>query len=199
MKFDDITKILEKGKYEPIYTDFGEYGMGEFGYMYANPCHSKEGDKCKCRVQKRLSTEGKMCEACRWCNYRNLNLKNDRESKYRCLCGEPIVYVYQIRNTETGRLIPETENGQGVGSVCLKKLGIDYERHRLDSMLEQYDIINPHRICPICKNKNHRKNLKITDRVNCTKCPDTCAFDSCPNKAVLNKLCKECHPKLRNI
>jgi hypothetical protein len=197
MKFYDITKILEKDKYEPIYTDYYNFEMGEFGFSYVNKCHSKIGDKCKCIFPKRKDIEGKMCEACRWCNYRNLNLSNDRESKYRCICGEPITYVYQIRHIETGVMIPELRDGQGIGSVCMKKLGIDYDIYKAKTSLEKYGILFPHRVCPLCKEKNFRKTTVITDRISCTKCPPTCAFDSCPRKAVLNGLCKQCHPKLK--
>jgi len=192
------SKDLMKAKleWEPVfYKENMAFQHAEYGYFYQNKCHYKQGDEClHCDVVREISivTERpKLKEHCRWVNWRNLNLFTKKDTPYKCLCGEPIIYVYQIENKLNGNRIPETRDEPGIGSQCIR----DYLPKCHQLLGEHFkSIIHeliPNKFCYTCKARHRRHNILPEEIVNCRKCPPLCCIIDCPNLQHSKKLCKK--------
>ena len=181
---EDYTPVV----YEHNYED-------NIGYMFENRCHNKPGDKCKCNISTVKYTDEngneKIREHCRWCNYRNLNLKdNPPEFKqYLCLCGEPITYVYQIKNIHTGKLYPENRKESGIGSDCIHQFMSEEtnKQFKIDQLLVE---VNKGIKCKVCE-KKLKDGICKTCQKNIINQKCNCIIDSCQNKRYLDKLCRK--------
>ena len=167
----------------------------EFGFFYKNKCHYNQDDEClHCDVVREISpiTERpKLKEHCRWVNWRNLNLSSVGNTPYKCICGEPIIYVYQIENKLNGNRIPETRDEPGIGSQCIRDYLPNCHKllgEQLQSMLHE---VYPNKCCYTCKKRHRRHNILPTEIVNCRKCPPLCSILDCPELQHSKKLCKK--------
>lgn len=190
--------FIHKKKKDRYDNDNIEIYISEVGYFFQNPCHSskEKKDECKCirgktREISKKTGKPKIDEHCRWPNYRNLNLEQNTGTNYSCACGEPIIYVHQIKNKINGNLIPEDESvDSGVGSNCIKKFLDCEEQIETAKQLMWFDI-QPNKFCPICKKKNNRKNLEKNEFKSCKYCPPLCEIMDCKNpKDSDSQLCR---------
>jgi hypothetical protein len=210
-----VSKNIEKAKQEwlPVISK-NNYDLydNQFGYYYQNRCHSNHNDNCKCQNPDRKLKDDIYPEHCRWPNYRNLKLNVNKTTNYSCICEEPIVYVYKIKNKLNGNKIPSNKNVSGIGSECLKKFLPEcftsfkdflrylneqetkelYEKKE-DIKIQQYIKENKlEKICPVCNRLNRRKNLLKNEFVSCKNCPPVCCIMDCKNISYKKNLCKSC-------
>ena len=176
----------------------GNVVIKELGYYIKNPCCSKRNteDRCKCvahttkRYEISKKTGKQIIEDCRFCNYRDLELDINKETSFTCICGEPIIYVFKIRNKLNDKSIPENEELSGVGSECIKKF-LDCEEQIENANRNKWFEEYPNKFCPICFKKNRRKNLEKNEFKSCLDCPPLCEIMDCKNIAFRgSQLCK---------
>jgi len=169
----------------------------QLGYYYKNPCHYNETDNCRCVLGSKKRTEiseitnkPKLHEHCRWVNHRNLDLKDNPNTNYSCICKEPIIYVYQISNKKNGNLIPENRNESGIGSNCIREFLPECYKTFINFSNSQARIIRPEKYCLNCGKKNNRKKLLPNEFQNCRRCPKLCSILDCKNLQFSKQLCK---------
>ena len=182
----------------------------QFGYYLQNICHNIPSDNCKCINPDRKLYQDKYPEHCRWCNYRNLELAINKKTKYSCICNEPIIYVYRIKNIKNGNKIPSNNEECGIGSECLKKFlpecytslkdflryldeleTNNFLKEKEDIKIKEYINQNKlEKICPICNRLNKRKNLLKNEFISCKTCPPVCSIIDCRNLSYNKNLCK---------
>jgi hypothetical protein len=167
----------------------------EFGYYYKNKCHYRAGDECRCSNVKReispITNRPKLYEHCRWVNWRNLNLVDKEDSPYKCICGEPILYVYQIENILNGNRIPETREEPGIGSLCIQTFLPECYTSLQKHVSAIFHEVFPNKYCYNCKKLHRRHNILSEEIVNCRKCPPLCSILDCVNMEHSKHLCKK--------
>jgi len=189
--------IIYSENYHRFINMNGNPIITEVGYYLKNPCCSKPNtaDRCKCVAHTTTNydiskkTKRQIIEDCRFCNYRNLELDINKKTNYSCICGEPIIYVFQIENRLNGNTIPENDEVCGIGSECIKKFldcGEQLENANINKWFEEY----PNKFCPLCFKKNRRKNLLPDEFKSCKECPPLCSIIDCKNIVYDKKLCK---------
>ena len=159
--------------------------IDEVGFYFENRCNFKTSDECKHtggRRDKKSKKTGKpmLPVMCRWVNYNNLNLAVNTRTNYSCICGEPIIWVFQIRNLKNGELIPEDKQTCCIGSKCIEKF-LDCDEQLENAKINKWFDIKPNKFCPICKKKNNRKNLEKNEFKSCKDCPPLCEIMDCKN------------------
>ena len=171
----------------------------QLGYQFKNQCHNTINDNCYCVLGNRsreevskVTKKPKRPEHCRWVNFRNLELfQSNTLTNYSCICGEPIIYIYKIKNKLNGNIIPSDENSPGIGCECIKKfLPNCYEelqQYATQHIKETY----AHRFCYNCGRRHKRKNMMVGEVVNCKKCPELCCILDCVNEAFKKNLCSK--------
>jgi len=137
----------------------------EIGYIQKNPCVAYRKEFCKCKDSK----EGKMCRLF----YYEYRPKSTFPDHY-CKCGEPIKYVYAIKNNRTNEVI------EGIGMKCIKyflpqsKIG----KYLNDIRKKKHLII---RNCCICFKPHNKKNIVENELLSCKNCPPVCNIIDCCN------------------
>ena len=189
--FDNCkSKIIRNEEGEIIDID-----IDEVGHYFQNKCNHKPTDECKHLVTRREEISKKTGKPmlpvmCRWVNYHNLNLAENLRTNYSCICGEPIIWVFHIKNKINGKSIPETKSECGIGSNCIKKF-LDCDEQLENAKINKLLDIRPNKFCPVCKNKNRRKNLLPNEFKSCLECPPLCEIMDCKNIAFEgSQLCK---------
>ncbi len=186
-------------EWEPvIHSGNSNVLLNQAGYKYKNKCHHNENDNCYCVVGTEgrtdistITNKTKKPEHCRWVNYRNLDLFNNSNTYNSCICGEPIIYVYQIKNKQNGNLIPNGEEDCGIGCECLKKFLPNCYDKINDYAMECYKKVYANKFCLNCNKRHYRKNMLEGEVQNCKKCPQLCAILDCCNISYKKNLCIE--------
>lgn len=137
----------------------------EIGFIQKNPCVAYRKEYCKCKD----SIEGKMCRLFFY-EYRPKHIYPD----HYCKCGEPIKYVYAIKNNITGEVI------EGIGMECIKHF---LPKSKLNKYL--YNVRkNKNQIirnCCICFKPHKKKNMVENEFLSCKECPPICNIIDCSN------------------
>jgi len=190
--------VIYPNNYYRSMNSKGDIKIKEVGYYIKNPCCAKPytQDRCKCvshtttNFEISEKTEKQTIEQCRFVNYRTLDLDINKNTNYSCICGAPIIYVFQIKNKLNGNTIPENNEMSGVGSDCIKKF-LDCDEQIENATKSKWFEEYPNKFCPVCLKKNRRKNLLPNEFKSCLECPPLCEIMDCKNIAFEgNQLCK---------
>lgn len=184
--------------YPLIFTENNNIRDNHLGYQSKNICHSNEDDNCYCILGNKsreelskITKKPKRPEHCRWVNYRNLNLfESNTLTNYSCICGEPIIYIYKLKNKLNGNEIPSNDSEPGIGCECIKKFlpnaYLELKEYATQHLKENF----AHRFCYNCGSRHKRKNMLEGEIVNCKKCPELCCILDCVNVSFKKNLCK---------
>lgn len=138
----------------------------EIGYIQKNPCVAYRKDYCKCYDSK----EGKMCRLFFY-KYKPKHIYSD----HYCKCGEPIKYVYAIKNSITGEVI------EGIGMKCIRHFlpKSKINKYLFDIRKNKKNLII--RNCCICFKPHNKKNIIENEFLSCRLCPPICNIIDCSN------------------